>query len=222
MRTSDFGYLATGQDDSIQQKTSSEKDRESDLSIQPSTNDRYVARDGDSGGKRSEDSRRREEYEIVHKLELLCLESDRNWILYRKTLYSLKEPCYGFTEEEVYLLAQLVAGDKDRSGDGEYDFTWAVLNDIEPNYYEIYKVLNVVMNRVSHKELWPDTVKEVVLAPGQFSVMPRNLSADPHHLVIGVIQDWCDRYDDGDQEIKVIPEDHYFFRAGPNLTNVTR
>lgn len=130
-------------------------------------------------------------------------------------------PRYGFTEEEVILLAQLVAGDKDSFGDGEYDFTWFIQNGQCYCLFEVHKVLNVVMNRVRSAD-WPDTVEGVVLQQGQFAVMPRNLQTDPCPLVIEVIRAWCDSYDVWDEEAQVIPENHLFFNAGPNNTNITR
>jgi len=128
---------------------------------------------------------------------------------------------YGFDEDEIFLLAQLIAGDKDRAGDGEYDFTWDILNGKPADRYEIGKILCVVMNRVK-SDIYPDTVAEVLMQKGQFVVFPRNLKADPHPLAIDEIRDWCGMYDIWDEGAQVIPEDHLFFSAGPGLTNTTR
>jgi len=129
-------------------------------------------------------------------------------------------PRYGFTEEDIYLLAQLLCGSAGYDGDGEYDFVYSArignLND-----YEIAKVLCVVMNRVNSSK-FPNTVREVVLQKGQFAVMPRNSYKQPADLAIDVVRDWCARYDREDPAAQCIPENHLFFSAGKNLTNVTR
>jgi len=129
-------------------------------------------------------------------------------------------PRYGFTDEDVYLLAQLLCGSAGYDGDGEYDFVYSAsignLND-----YEIAKVLCVVMNRVNSSK-FPNTVREVVLQKGQFAVMPRNSYKQPADLAIDVVRDWCVRYDREDTGAQCIPENHLFFSAGKNLTNVTR
>jgi len=97
-------------------------------------------------------------------------------------------PRYGFTDEDIYLLAQLLC---------------------------------VVMNRVNSSK-FPNTVREVVLQKGQFAVMPRNSYKQPADLAIDVVRDWCARYDREDPAAQCIPENHLFFSAGKNLTNVTR
>ena len=130
-------------------------------------------------------------------------------------------PRYGFTDDEVYLLAQLLCGSADKDGDGEYDFVWAIKYEEETNYAEISKVLCVVMNRVRSDE-FPDTVTDVVMQTGQFAVMPQNASKIPDQIAIDVIQEWCDAYDAYDLGVQSIPETHLYFTAGPNNTNVTR
>ena len=80
-------------------------------------------------------------------------------------------PRYGFSYDEVYLLAQLLCGAYSYDGDGEYDFVWQALHT-EINYYEVSKVLCVVMNRV-RDDRFPNTVTDVVMQKGQFAVMPR-------------------------------------------------
>ncbi len=132
------------------------------------------------------------------------------------------EPRYGFTDEEVYLLAQLLCGSSKVDGDGEYDFVYtAKYFPDKLNYCEISKVLCVVMNRV-RSEQFPNTVSEVVLQKGQFSPMPKNAKKTPDDIAIQKVQEWCDDYDNWDTGVQNVPEDHLYFSAGPNLTNVTR
>ena len=132
------------------------------------------------------------------------------------------EPRYGFTDEEVYLLAQLLCGSSKVDGDGEYDFVYtAKYFPDKLNYCEISKVLCVVMNRV-RSEQFPNTVSEVVLQKGQFSPMPKNAKKIPDDIAIQKVQEWCDAYDNWDTGVQNVPEDHLYFSAGPNLTNVTR
>ncbi len=134
----------------------------------------------------------------------------------------VEEPRYGFTDEEVYLLAQLLCGSSNVDGDGEYDFVYtAKYFPDKLNYCEISKVLCVVMNRV-RSEQFPNTVSEVVLQKGQFSTMPKNAKKTPDDIAIQKVQEWCDAYDNWDTGVQNVPEDHLYFSAGPNLTNVTR
>lgn len=128
------------------------------------------------------------------------------------------EPRYGFTEDEIYLLAQLLCGDENTSGDGEYDIDFVDQSDI--NYYEVSKVLCVVMNRV-RDDRFPNTVKDVVLAKNQFSVMPKNLKATPSEMALTVVEDWCKAYDEFDMGIQCVPENHVFF-TGNGVSNITR
>ncbi len=131
------------------------------------------------------------------------------------------EPRYGFTDDEVYLLAQLLCGSSSIDGDGEYDFVWTAKYDPDNiNYCEISKVLCVVMNRV-RSEQFPNTVSEVVLQKGQFSPMPKNAKKTPDDIAIQKVQEWCDAYDNWDTGVQNVPEDHLYFHAGPHLTNVT-
>lgn len=142
-----------------------------------------------------------------------------DWVCQRCERYV--GPRYGFTSEDIYLLAQLLCGDASKDGDGEYDFGWDLQNGNEINYYEISKVLCVVMNRVRDPNYFPNTVSEVILQPGQFAVIPRNLKANPCPLVIEVVRAWCEAYDRYDYGIQTIPTNHLFFHSGPHLTNVT-
>lgn len=126
------------------------------------------------------------------------------------------EPAYAFTDDDIYLLAQLLCGDKTRSGDGEYDIDYK--KDI--NYYEVNKVLSVVMNRV-RDDRFPDTIREVVLAHNQFVVMPRNLRTEPSLTALQVVQDWCDIYKFYPNTVQAVPDDHVYF-SGNGVTNTTR
>jgi len=126
-------------------------------------------------------------------------------------------PRYGFTDEDVYLLAQLLCGSGEKDGDGEYDFDFKE----EINYYEIAKVLCVVMNRVRHEQYYSDMLSEVVLDPGQFIVFPRNVGSVPSQKAIDIVKEWCDAYDRWDIGMQCIPEDHIFF-SGNGITNETR
>ena len=131
------------------------------------------------------------------------------------------EPRYGFTEDEIYLLAQLLCGSAKVDGDGEYDFGWDIINGRELNHEQINLVLCVVMNRVRSAQ-FPDTVTDVVLQKGQFIVFPANRNTTPSEQVIEVIRNWCEAYDRGDPEAQSIPEDHLYFSSGRNRTNVSR
>ena len=129
---------------------------------------------------------------------------------------------YGFTDDEIYLLAQLLCGDESVDGDGEFDFVGLCQNS-EPYIDEMGKVLCVVMNRQrSNDPLYPDTVKEIVLQPGQFTPMPENSHTSPSDIAIQEVRKWCEAYDYYDPACQIVPEDHLYFSAGPNLTNVTR
>ena len=126
------------------------------------------------------------------------------------------EPRYDFTEDEVYLLAQLLCGSGSKDGDGEYDIDFKT----EINYCEVSKVLCVVMNRV-RSDSFPNTVTDVVMQKGQFSVMPRNAQKTPSDIAIQTVQEWCDAYDRFDGGAQNIPEDHLYF-TGNGVTNTTR
>ena len=125
---------------------------------------------------------------------------------------------YGFTEDEIYLLAQVLCGDENTSGDGEYDIDFVDPDNI--NYYEVSKVLCVVMNRV-RDDRFPSTVEDVVLAKNQFSVMPKNLEATPSEIALIVVKDWCKAYDNFDAGAQCVPENHVFF-TGNGVSNITR
>lgn len=127
-------------------------------------------------------------------------------------------PQYGFTDADVYLLAQLLCGSKEIDGDGEYDIDFQ--KDV--NYYEIGKVLSVVMNRV-RSDLFPNTVYDVVMQenPRQFSVMPNNSMQTPSETALCTVKEWCAAYDLFDPGVQTCPEDHLYF-SGNGVTNTTR
>lgn len=134
-------------------------------------------------------------------------------------------PRYGFTDDEVFLLAQLLCGGSEVSGDGEYDFVWDAVTNNDIRYDQIYLVLCVVMNRVRSDE-FPDKVTDVVMQGPpkyvrQFTVMPRNASKKPHELAIKYVRDWCEAYDRWEPGIQSIPETHLYFKMGKNSTNVS-
>ena len=130
-------------------------------------------------------------------------------------------PQYGFTDKDIYLLAQLLCGDEKKDGDGEYDFVGRVLKD-KSYFYEMSKVLCVVMNRQrSTNPYYPDTVRGVVLQKNQFTPMSRNRNAKPSPIAIEKIKDWCERYDIYDPSVQTISKSHLFF-TGKNGTNITR
>ena len=126
------------------------------------------------------------------------------------------EPRYGFTDEEIYLLAQVLSGDRDVDGDGEYDIDFQE----EINYYEVGKVLGVIMNRVRSDD-FPNTVTDVVKQKGQFSVIPRNLTREPSDISLSTVREWCTAYDNYINLVQVVPRDHLFF-TGNGKTNTTR
>lgn len=128
------------------------------------------------------------------------------------------EARYGFTDDDIYMLAQLLCGDKDIHGDGEYDFVWGYLQD-EMNYYEMSKVLCVVMNRV-RDEGFPDTVYDVVMQKGQFAD-DRRIDTVPDDIALEKIGDWCTAYDRWDPGVQSIPVNHFFY-DGDGTMNHTR
>ena len=131
-------------------------------------------------------------------------------------------PRYGFTDDEIYLLAQLLCGDESIDGDGEYDFAKFPLYGMEVRDDQISLVLNVVMNRVRAEYRGNGTVTDVVLAKGQFAVMPRNLNTAPAAFALEKVREWCEAYDRWETWTQSIPENHLYFCAGPNLTNISR
>ena len=129
-------------------------------------------------------------------------------------------PQYGFTDDDIYLLTQLLCGNSSTYGDGEYDFDWDLYLGTEPNQEEISKVLCTVMNRIRSGE-YDNHVRDVVLQPHQFVVFPKNLKSTPSDKAIAVVREWCEKYDNWHHEIETIPRDHIYFVAGPNNGNIT-
>ena len=131
----------------------------------------------------------------------------------------IPEPVYAFTDDEIYLMAQLLCGQAGKDGDGEYDFeTQIAKNDI--NWPEINKVLEVVMNRVLTPGIYADNVTDVIMQPGAFEVMPRNASREPSPEVIATVKYWCDSFN-SPEYVPSIPDDHYWF-SGSRGGNITR
>ena len=122
---------------------------------------------------------------------------------------------YNFSDEEVYLLAQLLCGDKSIDGDGEYDIDFKTTI----KHSEVDKVLSVVMRRIDHDE-FPDTVSDVVMMRNQFEVMPANATKEASEIAIFTVQSWCDAYNRYDNSVMTIPEDHLYF-TGNGIVNTT-
>jgi hypothetical protein len=130
------------------------------------------------------------------------------------------EPLYNFSDNEVYLLAQLLCGQEGKSGDGEYDFE-SQIESGQVNWTEVNKVLEVVMNRTLTPGIYSDNVTDVVLQPGAFSVFPKNLNTTPSPKVIEAVNYWCNCFNSSDY-IRSTPENHFWFSAGSRGSNVTR
>lgn len=128
------------------------------------------------------------------------------------------EPRYGFTDDEVYLMAVLLSGSKYVDGDGEYDIDF----HNQDNYEQIALVLNVVMNRVN-SDKFPDTVEEVIWAPGQFSPMKKWVNGLPEvsDISLKIVKEWCRSYDTYEPESQTIPENHLYF-SGNGVINISR
>jgi hypothetical protein len=129
------------------------------------------------------------------------------------------EPVYAFTDDEIYLMAQLLCGQAGKDGDGEYDFETQIVK-YEINWLEINKVLEVVMNRVLTPGIYADNVTDVIMQPGAFSVMPRNASREPSPEVVDIVKYWCDSFN-SPEYVPSIPSDHYWF-SGSRGSNITR
>ena len=127
-------------------------------------------------------------------------------------------PRYGFTEDEIYLMTVLLCGSGKTDGDGEYDIDFVN----QDNADQISLVLSVVMYRVM-SDNFPNTVAEVLWAPGQFAPMNRwkqglpTVSGESYQIV----KDWCIAYDAHDVSIMSIPESHLYF-AGNGIINKSR
>jgi len=129
-----------------------------------------------------------------------------------------RAPRYGFTSDEMYLMAVLLTGSKYKSGDGEFDFDFG----LDKEYDQISLVLSVVMNRV-RSDRYPNTVSKVIWQPGQFSPMPQWKEGLPEVSDISLkrVIEWCKAYDAYDPGVQTIPEDHLYF-SGDGHKNYSR
>lgn len=127
-------------------------------------------------------------------------------------------PRYGFTEDDIYLMAVLLTGSEEVSGDGEFDFDYGRSEE----YDQISLVLCVVMNRV-RSESFPNTVSEVIWQKNQFSLMPIWEEGLPQVSDISLqkVTEWCEAYDAYDPGAQSIPEDHLYF-SGDGHNNYSR
>ena len=127
-------------------------------------------------------------------------------------------PRYGFTEDEIYLMAVLLTGSKKVDGDGEFDFDFGRQDE----YDQISLVLCVVMNRV-RSDMYPDTVSEVIWQKGQFSgmYMWKKKLPEVSDISLQRVTDWCKAYDAYDTGVQSIPEDHLYF-CGNGRINTSR
>ena len=117
-------------------------------------------------------------------------------------------PKYGFTEDEIYLMTVLLSGSGKTDGDGEYDIDFGN----QDNHDQISLVLSVVMNRVM-SDKFPNTVSEVIWAPGQFHPMTRWKNGLPKvsDASYQIVKEWCEAYDAHDLSVMSIPESHLYF-----------
>ncbi len=95
---------------------------------------------------------------------------------------------YDYTEDDVYILAQIITSEargESRTG--------------------MIAVGNVVMNRVLNRYKFPNSVKDVITAPGQFAYNPNvKPTSGAKKAARYVLQD----------EVWVIAQDVYYFRSG--------
>ena len=118
------------------------------------------------------------------------------------------EPRYGFTDDEIYLMAALLTGSKYVDGDGEYDIDYGH----QDNYEQISLVLCVVMNRV-RSDIYPNTVSEVIWQKNQFSPMKRWKNGLPEVSDISIqrVTEWCEAYDANSTGTQSVPDNHLYF-----------
>lgn len=130
----------------------------------------------------------------------------------------VKLPRYGFTDDDIYLMATLLTGSKYVDGDGEFDFDYGR----EDEYDQISLVLCVVMNMV-RSELFPDTVSGVIWKKNAFSPMPQWKDKLPQvsDISLKLVTEWCNAYDSYDPGVQTIPEDHLYF-SGDGVNNHSR
>ncbi|HVI40348.1 MAG TPA: cell wall hydrolase, partial [Anaerovoracaceae bacterium] len=96
---------------------------------------------------------------------------------------------YEYTDQELYMLAQLISGEaRGESSRGKI------------------AVGNVVMNRVLSPGYPGDTIREVILSPGQFTGYSSSIT--PGAACMAAARQVLEK------EVWVIPQDVYFFHAG--------
>lgn len=118
-------------------------------------------------------------------------------------------PRYGFTDDDIYILAVVLSGSKHVHGDGEYDIDGG--NDTR--YDQISLVLGVIMNRV-RSPYFPSNVQDVVWQKNQFLVMnqwSKGSLPSVSDISLKRVREWCEAYDRHDSGIQTIPEDHIYF-----------
>lgn len=154
---------------------------------------------------------------IIIRIEYVTKEPEKEYTLEEIAIPEI-EPRYGFTDDEVYLMAVLLSGSKYVDGDGEYDVDFYN----QDNYEQIALVLNVVMNRVN-SDVFQDTVEEVIWAPGQFSPMKRWTNGLPEvsDISLKIVKEWCRSYDTYEPESQTIPDNHLYF-TGNGVINISR
>lgn len=129
-----------------------------------------------------------------------------------------RSPQYIFSDEEIYLMAQLLSGDKSIDGDGEYDIDFRTMDDSAIT--EVDKVFSVVMNRVKDSRFKESTVTGIILQKGQFDTMPKNAKKTPSEKTLAVATEWCKAYSEYSETVSNVPDDHIYFR-GNGLINTT-
>ena len=110
-----------------------------------------------------------------------------------------EKPQYTFNDKEVELLAKLVWGEA------------MGLDKLEQS-----AVIWCVLNRVdSQSRLFPDTIKEVILQPNQFSGYHKwcPVKEDIVDLVKDVLTRWYMEKDGIEDVGRTLPKDYYFFRG---------
>jgi hypothetical protein len=124
-----------------------------------------------------------EPIDIEELVEYFKVDADK---YYNEMGYSTNH--YNYTDEEEYILAQLIYGEaRGETPTGKI------------------AVANVVMNRVLCRGAWGNTIKAVVTAPGQFSGY--SASIRPSRACISAARQVLKN------EVRVIPQDVYYFRA---------
>ena len=128
------------------------------------------------------------------------------------------KPRYGFTDDDIYLMATLLSGSKDVDGDGEFDIDYGR----DDEYDQISLVFSVVMNRVRSTD-WPNTVSEVIWQKGQFTPMKRWVKKLPEVSDISLqrTKEWTEAYDTYDPGVQSVPENHVYF-TGDGKYNYSR